>query len=55
MIVGVIDKQHLGVLFEAYPFWKQIVARLNRSIHSLAKKHLEKYLSKVGVENTYIN
>ena len=40
-IMGVIEKSKLDLLFEAYPYCKLIVTRLNRSLYSKGKKSLE--------------
>ena len=52
-VVGVLRKKDFEIISEAYPYWHQIIIRLNRSIHNKAKKSLEKYSNAIGEDESY--
>ena len=55
-IVGVVKKASLEKMFEAYPYWQQIVTRLNRAVFAKGKKALDSYLkTTLGLEPTFEN
>ncbi len=47
-IVGVLKKQDLQMLYEAYPEWKQKMRHLNHIMHGMAKSSLQKYIAADG-------
>ena len=51
--VGVIEREQLRTLFEAFPYWKKIIYRLNRKLYNRCKIHLKKYLDAKQMETTY--
>jgi len=53
--VGVIEREQLRTLFEAFPYWKKIIHRLNRKLYNRCKIHLKKYLEAKQIEPSYKN
>ena len=43
--IGLVEQEQLHVLFEAFPFWKALVRKLNCHTHFKAKGNLEEYLA----------
>lgn len=53
--VGLVDQEHLHVLFEAFPFWKTLVRKLNCHTHFKARSSLEEFLAPTVRLDPYCN
>ena len=52
-VVGVLDQEIVNKLLEGYPFFKQLILKLNYALFKRCKDMLVKYKQTLGVEQTY--